>query len=141
MKTRYQELNLIKFKKTSSLKKLLAEIDDLVNHIENQELNLYLKKVIDYSFEANKFFNDSEPWSLKKTDKEKMNLILNIISEQIKNISILLSPIIPIATNKALDVLNIPKSERNILGIKKENIFDYEKKLNRHDILFKKVDI
>ena len=120
--------------------KLIVEIDDLANHIENQELNLYLKKVIDYSFEANKFFNDSEPWSLKKIDKEKMNIILNIISEQIKNISILLSPIIPIAANKALDVLNIPKNERNFLGIKKENIFDFDKKLNKHEILFKKVD-
>ena len=71
---------------------------------------------------------------------EKMNIILNIISEQIKNISILLSPIIPIAANKALDILNVPKNDRNFLGIKKENIFDFEKKLNKHEILFKKVD-
>ena len=37
--------------------------------MDKQELNAYLKAVISYSFDANKYFNDSEPWSLKKTNK------------------------------------------------------------------------
>ena len=61
--------------------------------------NNYLKKVIEYSFDSNKYFNDSEPWSLKKTDPKKMNSVVYTIIEQIKNISILLLPIIPNSAN------------------------------------------
>ncbi len=39
-----------------------------------------------------------------------------------------MNPIIPIATNKALDTLNIPAKKRNIANIKNQNIFDFEKK-------------
>ena len=47
-----------------------------------------------------------------------MKTILFTILEQIKNISILLSPIIPIAANKALNILNID-IEKEILKILK----------------------
>ena len=29
--------------------------------IDKQDLNNYIKKVIEYSFDSNKYFNDSEP--------------------------------------------------------------------------------
>ena len=80
--------------------------------IDKQDLNNYIKKVIEYSFDSNKYFNDSEPWSLKKTDAKKMNSILYSIVEQIKNISILLLPIIPTSANKILDTINIKKDLR-----------------------------
>ena len=121
------------------IKTLTGELNSLIDDMNNQELNSYLRKVIAYSFDANKYFNDSQPWALKKTDTERMNTILFTILEQIKNISILLNPIIPIATNKALDVLNIPSEKRNIASIKNQNVFDFDKKLSKHEILFKKV--
>ena len=40
-----------------------------------------------------------------------MNSILFTIVEQIKNISILLNPIIPISTKKVLDTINISEKE------------------------------
>ena len=42
-----------------------------------------------------------------------MNNILHVALEQIAKISILLNPIIPIATNKVLDALNIKFDQRN----------------------------
>ena len=38
--------------------------------MNNQELNEYIKTVVNFSFDANKYFNDSEPWAEKKTQKE-----------------------------------------------------------------------
>ena len=70
--------------------------------MDNQNLNLYIKKVIEFSFNANKYFNDQEPWSLKKTNPERMNTVLYNILNQIKSISILLYPIMPDSTNKIL---------------------------------------
>ena len=34
--------------------------------MNKQELNQYIKEVINFSFEANKYFNDLKPWDLKK---------------------------------------------------------------------------
>lgn len=118
----------------------ISSVPQLINSMDNQDLNNYIKKVIDFSFIANKYFNDSEPWALKKTDTKKMNKIIFSIVTQIKNISILLSPIIPISTNKILDILNLKNEERLISAIAKKNIFNYDLELKKTEILFKKID-
>ena len=118
----------------------VSSIPELINFMNNQDLNNYIKKVIDFSFIANKYFNDSEPWALKKTDIKKMNKVIFSIVTQIKNISILLSPIIPISTNKILDILNLKNEERLISAISEKNTFDYEQELKKAEILFKKID-
>ena len=112
----------------------------LIGYINNQNLNEYIKMVVNFSFEANKYFNDSEPWAFKKKDPERMNAILYTISEQIKNISILLSPIIPVSTKKVLETINLSDKDISIENIKKNDIFDYNLELKNLDILFKKIE-
>ena len=77
---------------------------------------------------------------LKKKDPERMNTILNTIVEEIKNISILLNPIIPISTKKVLNTINISDKDISIETIRKENIIDNNKELKNLDILFKKIE-
>ncbi len=120
--------------------KLKNDIDKLNQLIDEQDLNIYIKKVIEYSFDSNKYFNDSEPWSLKKTDKKRMNSVLYSIVEQIKNISILLLPIIPNSANKILDVINVSKDQRVISDIDKSKTLNHNKELGKIEILFKKVE-
>ena len=69
-----------------------------------------------------------------------MNSVLYSIVEQIKNISILLLPIIPISANKILDMINIDKDLRVISEINKNKGFNHEKELGNIEILFKKVE-
>ena len=122
------------------LDNLRNNIPNLINLMNKQNLNDYIKMVVKFSFEANKYFNDSEPWTVKKTDIAKMNVILHTATEQIKNISILLNPIIPNATAKVLKTLNIDKSEIKIENIKNSKILDYDKELGNLEILFTKFD-
>ncbi len=122
---------------TDKVKKDLNKLNELVNR---QDLNNYIKQVIEYSFDSNKFFNDSEPWALKKTDIKKMNSVLYSIIEQIKNISILLLPIIPISANKILDTINVKKDLRVTTEISNNVALDHDKELGNIEILFKKVD-
>jgi methionyl-tRNA synthetase len=96
--------------------------------------------VVNFSFEANKYFNDLEPWAVKKIDPARMNAILFTIVQQIKNISILLSPIIPNATSKVLQAMNISSQDVSIEFIKKDNVFNHKKEINDLDILFTKVE-
>ena len=50
--------------------------------MNKQDINNYIKTVVNFSFEANKYFNDTEPWSLKKSDKirDGANYLYNISS-------------------------------------------------------------
>ncbi len=122
---------------TTKLKKDIKRLNEFIN---KQDLNNYIKQVIEYSFDSNKYFNDSEPWLLKKTDVKKMNSILYSIVEQIKNISILLLPIMPISANKILDIINVKKELRNIDEIDNNKSLNHDKELGNIEILFKKVE-
>ena len=122
------------------LNDLKDNIPNLINLMNEQNLNDYIKNVINYSFNANKYFNDSEPWKTKNSNPNKMQSIIHTICEHIKNISILLSPIIPIASDKVLNSMNVKKEERFIDQIKKFNGFDHNKELVPLEILFKKVE-
>ncbi len=125
-------------------KKLLDNLKDslpkLIDMMNNQELNEYIKMVVNFSFEANKYFNDSEPWAVKKLDLKRMNAILFTVTQQIKNISILLSPIIPGTASKVLHAMNIEEKDISIEEIKNDNIFNHKKNLNDLEILFTKID-
>ena len=124
-------------------KKLVDETEsltkDLRENMDNQNLNSYLKSVINISFLTNKYINDEEPWKLKKSDAQKMNNILHLSLVQIAKISILLNPIIPEATSKVLNALNLEKNERNISFVDGKEIFSDEIKIKELNILFKKI--
>ncbi len=122
------------------LNNLKDSIPKLISLMNNQELNEYIKTVVSFSFDANKYFNDSEPWALKKNDPERMNAILFTIVEQIKNISILLNPIIPNATNKVLDMINISGQNLSIDKIKDNNTLNNKKEIGNIEILFTKIE-
>ncbi len=122
------------------LDQLKNDIPNLISLINNQDLNEFIKKVVKYSFDANKYFNDSEPWNVKKKDINRMQNILFTICEQIKNISILLHPIIPKSTEKVLDTMNVEKDKISIKNINNLNCFIHTKELKNLDILFNKID-
>ena len=119
---------------------LKNQLPNLVKLMNKQNLNEYIKLVVSFSFEANKYFNDSEPWSVKKKDPSRMETILNVITNQIKNISILLNPIIPEATCKILNTMNIRNEFITIDAINDFNLINHNKELKDLEILFKKIE-
>jgi methionyl-tRNA synthetase len=119
---------------------LTNKVNELINDMNNQDLNNYVKKVVEFSFNANKYFNDLEPWALKKTNTNRMNTILYTIVTQIKNISILLSPIIPISSKKILDIMNLSDKDRLLVSINNNKIFNHDLEFKKTTILFKKIE-
>ena len=106
--------------------------------MDNQNLNNYIKSVINISFLTNKYINDEEPWKLKKTNIDKMNNILYISLEQIAKITILLNPIIPESTLKVLRALDIKDNFINLKFLDGQSIFEENIKVKELSILFKK---
>ena len=134
---KYDKLDILDKKLLDNLKNRLPKLINLMN---NQELNEYLKMVVKFAFDANKYFNDSEPWAVKKKDPERMKTILFTIVLQIKNISILLNPIIPNATNKVLAMMNYSTKNIKIDKIVNDDTLDHNKELNNLEILFNKIE-
>ena len=135
---------VVKTKKISNSDKKLINQTELIlkslrNEMNNQNLNNYIKSVINISFLTNKFINDEEPWKLKKSDTEKMNNILHLALEQIAKISILLNPIIPLASTRVLDALNIDIKLRDLSFLDGNNVLIDKITINELDILFKKI--
>ena len=107
--------------------------------MDNQQLNEYVKFIIDRSFAANKYFNDEAPWN-KKDDKKRLDTIVYVSLEIIRKISILLLPVIPYSANKALTSLNLNTKTLRLDSITDHLIIKPGSKLNNQGILFNKIE-
>ena len=113
--------------------------DKLIVCIDNQDLNFYMNFVVESLFAANKYFNDQEPWN-KKSDTLRLNTIIYVSLEIIRKISIMLYPVIPSSSLKALKIFNIKEKDLKFDSIKNHNELIVNKKINKIGILFKKID-
>ena len=99
----YEQPELIKFIKAA---------------IEDNSFHYALDLIISLSNQANKYFNDSAPWSLKKEGRvDEMNQVLYQTLENIRIIAILLLPFTPYSANKILDLIGISQNEKNFADI------------------------
>ncbi len=107
--------------------------------IDDQNINFYIEFIVKSLFDANKYFNDQEPWN-KKNDKSRLNTIVYTSLEIIRKISFLLYPIIPDSSLKALKIFNIKEDEIIFSSISKNDYLKPNKKINMIEILFKKIE-
>jgi len=77
------------------IKSILAEVESIRKHYENMNFNEVVKGILHISSIGNKYFQDNEPWKMIKTDKEKAAKVCGLCMNMVKNISILISPIMP----------------------------------------------
>ncbi len=121
------------------LNKISLSTDKLREYIDTQELNSYMNFIVDSLFDANKYFNDQEPWK-KKSDKKRLNTIVYVSLELIRKISILLYPIIPETSLKVLNIFNISEKELEFESLKYNEKLNKNNKIKKLAILFKKIE-
>tara|TARA_B100000029_G_scaffold267004_1_gene262824 strand:- start:3189 stop:4727 length:1539 start_codon:yes stop_codon:yes gene_type:complete len=112
--------------------------DNLINFINNQNINGYIDFIVNQMFVANKYFNDQEPWK-KKENIKRMKVIVYTSLELIRKISILLYPLIPQSSLKALNIFKIKENNINIETIKNNSFLNAGFAINKIDILFNKI--
>ena len=132
-----------KFKFEKADLKILDKYKDNLNNIrdkiDNQNINFYIDYIINSLFEANKYFNDQEPWK-KKDDLERLNTIVYTALEIIRKISFMLYPIIPESSLKALRIFDLVEKDINFSSIDNNEFLIKGNKINKIDILFKKIE-
>ena len=89
------------------LSRVSNELLELTSYVDNQEINIYIKKIWDVVASANKYFNDNKPWELKDTNKKSFDNVLYVTAEIIKQISVMIYPIMPDTSYRILSFFNI----------------------------------
>jgi methionyl-tRNA synthetase len=121
------------------LNKFSENLTIIREEIDNQNINFYINFIINALFDANKYFNDQDPWK-KKDDKERMDTIVYTSLEMIRKISFMLYPIIPDSIERALKIFNLDSSDINFESIGAHNYLKAGNNINKIDILFKKIE-
>lgn len=120
-------------------KALTNEIKKLVKRIESGysslNLNEALKGILHISSLGNKYFQENEPWKLINKDREKTHEILGLCVNIVKNLSILIQPVLPEFSLKLQQQLNVS-------GLKWKDInFELKNhKIGKEEILVSKME-
>jgi len=121
------------------LDKFKDNIDLIRKKIDELDLNFYIEFIVNSLFEANKYFNDQEPWK-KKDDIKRLNTIVYTTLEIVRKISFMLYPIIPQSSLNALKIFSINENQIDFSTIKIHNYLSNLDTINKIDILFKKIE-
>ena len=110
------------------LNKYKENLSKIRLEIDNQNINFYIDYIINSLFEANKYFNDQEPWK-KKMNPLRLNTIVYTTLEIVRKISFLFYPIIPQSSLKALKIFNLTEKDIDFASIG-DNTFLKQDKFN-----------
>jgi methionyl-tRNA synthetase len=101
---------------TTNDQEMLKASQDLLSKLRKDIQIQALHKVCEALWEvvgkANRYIDAEQPWSLKKTDPERMKTVLYVLVEVIRHVGILLAPLMPASADKILSQLSIPKDQR-----------------------------
>ena len=80
--------------------------------MDRQAITQYLNAVWAVIADANGYFAAEEPWAKKKTDPRRMETILYVTAEVVRQFGILAQPVMPELAGKLLDLLALPNEAR-----------------------------
>jgi methionyl-tRNA synthetase len=101
---------------TQADKTILAAADALYaktrEAMDRQAVTKYLDAVWAVVADANRYFAGEEPWSKKKTDPKRMETILYVTAEVVRQVAVLTAPVMPHSAKKLRDLLAQPDEAR-----------------------------
>ena len=102
---------------------LFATVDraitaDIPEAFESLALQQAVEAWLQAVFACNAYIDSEAPWTLRKTDPERMETVLATLYICIAQLAVAISPVIPASSAKLLDTLGIPEDLRTIQGIR-----------------------
>jgi methionyl-tRNA synthetase len=87
--------------------------------MDRQAVTKYLDAVWAVVAEANRYFAGEEPWAKKKTDFKRMETILYVTAEVVRQVAILAAPVMPHSAAKLLGLLGQEERQRTFAALGK----------------------
>merc|ERR1712146_374234 len=107
-------------------RKLLKDAEDLFSVVDklmaSNQLHSYCKNIHFFVKEANVYIDAEAPWSLKKTDPERMKVVLWVVLESVRRVAIMLQPVMPSAMKSLLDQLRVDESDRTFANLESSEL-------------------
>ncbi|MGH1417656.1 MAG: methionine--tRNA ligase [Hyphomicrobiaceae bacterium] len=106
---------------TTEDKDILDATDGLLSQcrgeMDHQAVHKYLDAVWVVVAEANRYFAGQEPWAKRKTDFKRMETILYVTAEVVRQVAILAAPVVPTGANRLLDLLGQADESRSFVSL------------------------
>lgn len=88
-------------------------VEDVPTHFERLELSQGIEAWLRAVFACNQYIDAQAPWTLRKTDPERMEAVLATLYAAITDLAIAIQPVVPQGTARLLDQMGIPAEERD----------------------------
>ncbi|WP_237151585.1 methionine--tRNA ligase [Oryzibacter oryziterrae] len=102
---------------TEADKTLLASVYGLLpvcrEAIETQQIHQMLNAIWAVLGDANRYFDGEAPWTVRKTDEVRFGTIMWVTAELLRNVAILIQPVMPGSMEKLLDLLAVAPEDRD----------------------------
>ncbi|MBN2892988.1 MAG: methionine--tRNA ligase [Bacteroidales bacterium] len=123
-------------------KEVLAEItkirDKVADSLEQYRIREAQYFAMDLARLGNKYFAETEPWTIAKTDLERVKTILYIACQIVANLAVLMEPFLPFSAKKLRNSLSITE-ELTWDMIGRSDILKSGTKLQKTDLLFEQI--
>jgi methionyl-tRNA synthetase len=86
---------------------------ELPSHFNNLSFSTGIEAWLRAVYACNQYVDEQAPWALKKTDPDRMKVVLQTLFRAIRDLAIGIQPVIPEKAEALLDQLGIPSSERS----------------------------
>ena len=116
-------------------RKLAAAKEQIIENYENLNYAAAVRTIIALADEANRYVEQSQPWTTVKTDLEKTQTALTAIINAVKILTIYLKPILPDYAKKVQEFLNVDELKFADVETVLEN-----HKINNYQRLIERID-
>ena len=100
---------------------LLAAADGLYGRaraaMSEQAIHQMLAAIWQVVADANRYFAAQEPWALRRSDPARMATVLYVTAEVVRQVAILVQPVMPRSAARLLDQLAIPAETRSFASL------------------------
>ena len=112
---------------TEADRKILAGASALYEPVradyDEQAFHRALERIWTVLADTNAYFAEQEPWTLRKNGEfERMNTVLYVTLEVVRQVAILMQPVMPGSMEKLLDLLGVAEGEERLFAALPKNL-------------------
>ncbi|MBU0472063.1 MAG: methionine--tRNA ligase [Nanoarchaeota archaeon] len=127
--------DVVPVKSDAFTKDLLLKMEETTKLYEDYELRKVVNNILYLSSEGNRYFQENEPWVLVNKDRQKAHEVLSVCTNLVKNLIILLKPIMPVYSSQVEKQLNLKD-----LSFKDLNFALGKHKAGKAKIIYQKIE-
>jgi len=105
---------------------LIGEVSrrDFPDHFDGLRLSQAIEGWLKAVFACNQYIDGQAPWALRKADPERMKAVLATLYVAIRDLAIVVQPVIPRSAARLLDAMGVPAGERDYAALADAGSYD-----------------